>query len=95
MLREAWPVDLTETRVVIEFPPHASFHRDLAEEPKNAGLLRQVLHEVTGLHLVPTFALGAEEPGIEGENLAETPATEEDIVTLLKQTFDAREVGDD
>jgi DNA polymerase-3 subunit gamma/tau len=95
MLREAKPVELTGTRLVIEFPPWASFHRNLAEEPKNVHLLSEVLHEVTGRRLAPAFAIGegpAEEPGAEGE---EGPATEDDIVSLLKQTFDAREVSDE
>ncbi len=95
MLREAKPVELAGTRLVIEFPPWASFHRNLAEEPKNVHLLTEVLHEVTGRRLMPAFAIGegpAEEPGAEGE---EGPATEDDIVSLLKQTFDAREVSDE
>jgi DNA polymerase-3 subunit gamma/tau len=95
MLREAKPVELAGTRLVIEFPPWASFHRNLAEEPKNVQLLTEVLHEVTGRRLTPAFAIGegpAEEPGAEGE---EQPATEDDIVSLLKQTFDAREVSDE
>jgi DNA polymerase-3 subunit gamma/tau len=95
MLREARPVELAGARVVIEFPPHASFHRNLAEEPKNIHLLQEVLHEVTGLHLNPAFALGEGEPEADGEAAEEPPATEEDIVTLLKQTFDAREVGEE
>jgi DNA polymerase-3 subunit gamma/tau len=94
MLREAKPVELAGTRLVIEFPPWASFHRNLAEEPKNVHLLVEVLHEVTGRRLTPAFSIGegpAEEPGAEGEE----PATEDDIVSLLKQTFDAREVSDE
>jgi DNA polymerase-3 subunit gamma/tau len=95
MLREAKPVELAGNRLVIEFPPWASFHRNLAEEPKNVHLLTEVLHEVTGRRLTPAFSIGegpAEEPGTEGE---EGPATEDDIVSLLKQTFDAREVSDE
>jgi len=95
MLAEARPVELAGSRIVIEFPAHASFHRNLAEEPKNVHLLSEVLHEVTGVRLVPAFALAEgplEPPGAESE---EQPATEEDIVSLLKQTFDAREVSDE
>jgi DNA polymerase-3 subunit gamma/tau len=94
MLREARPVELAGARVVIEFPPSASFHRNLAEEPKNVHLLTDVLHEVTGRKLTPAFSVAegaddSEEPG------TEEPTTEEDIVTLLKQTFDAREDADE
>ncbi len=95
MLREARPVELTGHRIVIEFPAHASFHRNLAEEPKNVHLLEEVLYEVTGRRLTPAFALG--EPVAEADEPegGRSPASEEDIVTLLKQTFDAQEVGDE
>ncbi len=96
MLREAKPVELAGNRLVIEFPPAASFHRNLAEEPRNAGLLAEVLHEVTGRHLKLAFAVGAEPDAAEGEaGDAERPTTEEELVSLLKDTFDAREVREE
>jgi hypothetical protein len=76
---------------VIEFPPAASFHRNLAEEPKNATLLADVLYEVTGRRLTLAFAIGEGEPAAEDE---EGPVTEEQIISLMKSTFDAREVDD-
>ena len=48
MLTEARPVGLVEDTLTIEFPPTASFHRKLAEEPKNSTLLRDALYELTG-----------------------------------------------
>src|ERR671927_531717 len=51
MLAEARPVELADDELVLEFPPSASFHRQLAEEPKNATLLRDALYEVTGRRL--------------------------------------------
>jgi DNA polymerase-3 subunit gamma/tau len=95
MLGEARPVEVTGHRVVIEFPPSAAFHRSLAEEPKNAGLLAEVLHEVTGRRLTPAFAVGEAVPESTDEEGDDQPETEEDIVSLLKQTFDAREVSDE
>ncbi|HVY61861.1 MAG TPA: hypothetical protein VHF22_09420, partial [Planctomycetota bacterium] len=95
VLREARPVEVTGHRVVIEFPASAAFHRSLAEEPKNAGLLAEVLHEVTGRRLTPAFAVGADAPAAEADESENKPASEEDIVSLLKQTFDAREVSDE
>jgi DNA polymerase-3 subunit gamma/tau len=92
VLNEARPTELAGDRLVIEFPPAASFHRNLAEEPKNAGLLAEVLYEVTGRRLQPSFAVGegdAEEPESE-----EGPVSEEDIISLMKSTFDAREVDE-
>jgi hypothetical protein len=97
MLREASPVELAGNRLVIEFPPSSSFHRNLAEEPRNAGLLAEVLHEVTGRHLKLAFAVGAESPESEreGPEPDPEPATEEELVSLLKNTFDAREVREE
>lgn len=93
VLNDARPVELAGDRLVIEFPPHASFHRNLAEEPKNATLLAEVLEEVTGRRLAVAFAVGEGEAS--EEPVEEGPASEEQIVSLLKTTFDAREVRED
>jgi DNA polymerase III subunit gamma/tau len=93
VLHEAKPVELAGNRLVIEFPPAASFHRNLAEEPKNATLLADVLYEVTGHKLALAFAVGegqSEEPAADPEG----PASEEEIISLMKTTFDAREVDE-
>ena len=73
-----------------DHPAAASFHRQLAEEPKNATLLAEALYEVTGRKLALDFAVGengGDEPAEE-----EHPASEEEIVQLMKDTFDAHEV---
>jgi len=93
VLGEAKPIELSGNRLVIEFPPAASFHRNLAEEPKNATLLAEVLYEVTGHKLALAFAVG-EGDAEAGEAEAEEPANEEDIISLMKTTFDAREVDE-
>ena len=93
VLGEAQPVELVGDRLVIEFPAAASFHRNLAEDPKNSALLADVLHEITGRRLALAFAVG--EPGPEdGPAHEDTPATEEEIVSLIKNTFDARELDE-
>jgi DNA polymerase-3 subunit gamma/tau len=93
VLGEAKPVELSGNRLVIEFPPAASFHRNLAEEPKNATLLAEVLYEVTGHKLAVAFAVGEGE--IEADEAdGDAPASEEDIISLMKTTFDAREVDE-
>lgn len=94
MLHEARPVELAGSRLVVEFPPSASFHRNLAEEPRNAGLLAEVLHEVTGRRLTLAFAVGAEEPTETTGEPARQPASEEELFSLLKDTFQAREIAD-
>jgi DNA polymerase-3 subunit gamma/tau len=90
VLREAHPAGLAGDTLTLEFPRNASFHRQLAEEPKNATLLADALYEVTGRRLALAFELGAN--GGEAEPTDEEPAGEDDLVSLIKETFDAREV---
>jgi DNA polymerase III subunit gamma/tau len=94
MLAEARPAALEGDRLVLEFPAAASFHRGLAEDPKNASVLAAVLHEVTGRRLVVSFELGEGGPADEPE-AAEEPATEEEIIALVQTTFDTRKIGKD
>jgi DNA polymerase III subunit gamma/tau len=94
VLAEARPVALEGDRLVLEFPPAASFHRGLAEDPKNASVLAAVLHEVTGRRLAVAFELGEGPPAEEAE-AAEEPATEEEIIALVQTTFDTRKIGKD
>jgi len=93
VLTEARPTALEGGRLVLEFPPAASFHRGLAEEPKNAQILTAVLHEVTGRRLAVAFEVGEAPPEDAATEAEEEPATEEEIITLMKTTFDAREIG--
>src|SRR5204863_2632169 len=75
VLGEARPADLEGNTLTVEFPANASFHRQLAEEPKNATLLADALYEVTGRRLALAFAVGDEHEGEGGEGL-EGPAGE-------------------
>jgi DNA polymerase III subunit gamma/tau len=93
VLNEAKPIELSGDRLVIEFPPAASFHRNLAEEPKNAHLLADVLYEVTGRRLTLAFAIGEGEAEDDADE-EDAPVTEEEIISLMKSTFDAREVDE-
>src|SRR5438874_9216443 len=88
VLREAHPAVLADDTLTVEFPAAAAFHRQLAEEPKNATLLADALYEVTGRRLALDFAVG--ENGGEQPAEDEPPASEEEIVQLMKDTFDAR-----
>ena len=88
VFKEARPAGLADDVLELQFPPEADFHRKMAEEPKNATLLKEALYEVTGRKLAVAFALGEREEVDE----ADEPAGEEDIVELVKQTFDAREI---
>jgi DNA polymerase-3 subunit gamma/tau len=88
VLREAHPADLAGDTLTVEFPSSAAFHRQLAEEPKNATLLADALYEVTGRRLGLAFAEG-EARGEVAED--DEPAGEEKILELVKETLDARE----
>ncbi|MGH2933507.1 MAG: hypothetical protein ACRDL2_03205, partial [Gaiellaceae bacterium] len=88
VLGEARPAQLANDTLTVEFPATASFHRQLAEEPKNATLLADALYEVTGRRLALAFAVG--EGDAQVEELDE-PAGEDRIIELLKTDLDARE----
>src|SRR4051794_24789856 len=92
VLREAHPAGLDDDTLTVEFPSTASFHRQLAEEPKNATLLADALYEVTGRHLGLAFAEG-ERRAQEAED-DDDPAGEDKILELVKETLDARERED-
>jgi DNA polymerase III subunit gamma/tau len=89
VLREAHLTGLTGDTLTLEFPATAGFHRNLAEEPKNATLLADALYEVTGRRFALAFEVG--ENG-ETEPEEQRRLSEEELVEELKQTFDAREV---
>ena len=91
MLREAHPSELAGDMLTVEFPRSASFHRQLAEEPKNATLLADALYEVTGRKLSLAFEVGQNGGEADAEP-DDAPASEEEFVELMKETFDAREV---
>jgi len=91
LLVEARPVELRDDTVVIEFAPAAGFHKAQIEEPKNLTLVREALYEVTGRRLAVETSLGAPtEPAEHGDEPHEL--SEEDVISLLKDTFDAQEV---
>jgi DNA polymerase III subunit gamma/tau len=93
VLREAHPAGLDGDTLLVEFPASASFHRSLAEDPKNATLLQDALYEVTGRRLALAFAVG--ENAEEEEREEHGPPSEDELYELVKETFDARDVEGD
>jgi hypothetical protein len=85
-------VELAGARLVIEFPPAASFHRNLAEDPKNATLLVDAIREVTGRRLDLAFVVGEGSVDEEAGEHEREPESEEEFIALFKDRFDAREV---
>jgi DNA polymerase-3 subunit gamma/tau len=90
-LAEAHPASLAGDTLVLEFPQTAAFHLKLAEDPKNAALLRDALYEVTGRKLAVEFELGDTHHDHSDED---GPTSEEDVLELMKSTFDARELDE-
>ena len=90
-LAEAHPASLAGDTLTLEFPQTAAFHMKLAEDPKNSAMLRDALYEVTGRKLAVEFELG-ETGTARAEDAA--PTSEEDVLELMKSTFDARELDE-
>jgi len=90
MLAEAHPAALEGDALTLEFPPESGFHREKAEEPRSVEILSDALYEVTGRRLELRFATGARAEPEKRE--PDRPATEEEIVELMKTTFDAQEL---
>jgi DNA polymerase-3 subunit gamma/tau len=90
LLAEAHPSGLEGDVLTLQFPASASFLRTQAEDPKNTTFLQEALYAVTGRRLTVAYAVGPDRAPAAQEH--EPPATEEEIVELMKSTFDAREV---
>jgi len=90
LLVEARPVEISGDNLTIEFAPAAGFHRAQIEEPKNLAMLADALYAVTGRRLRIQTIIGAAPEPTEQEDPREL--SEEDVISLLKDTFDAREV---
>src|SRR5207248_9495962 len=90
-LAEAHPASLAGDTLTLEFPQTAAFHLKLAEDPKNAAMLKEALYEVTGRKLAVEFELGE---GGQHRSEDDAPASEEDVLELMKSTFDARELDE-
>jgi hypothetical protein len=92
LLAEARPAALEDDTLTLEFPVGADFHRLRASEPGNIGVLRDALYEVTGRRLTVVLETGeADDPGPADDE----PLSEEDVISLLKETLDAEEVEPD
>ncbi len=93
LLTEARPTDLAEDTLTLEFPAGSDFHRRQVAEPQNIGVLRDALYEVTGRKL--TVVLESREAGDDEETADDEPLGEENVLSLLKETFNAEEVKEE
>jgi DNA polymerase-3 subunit gamma/tau len=92
LLRDARPVALEDDTLTLEFPADASFHRRQAEDERNAGFLRDALYEVTSRRLSLHFTVG--DDGGEASEPDAEHVSEEDLLAMLKQELDAKEVDE-
>jgi DNA polymerase-3 subunit gamma/tau len=90
LLTEATPTGLADDTLTLEFPAGADFHRRQVAEPQNIGLLRDALYEVTGRKLTVVLESGDPEDVVAVRT--DDPLSEEDVLSLLKETFNAEEV---
>ena len=90
ILGAARPAGLAGDTLTLEFSSSSAFHRQRAEEPRNVALLEDALYEVTGRRLELVYATG-EAPDT-GDTEPEHPLSEDEIVELMKSTFDAQEL---
>jgi hypothetical protein len=91
LLTEAKPIGLSEDTLTVEFPPGNDFHRKQLDEPKNIGLLRDALYEVTGRKLTVVLEAGhAPESAVDEES--DEPLSEDAFISLLQDNLDAKEV---
>lgn len=91
LLVEAHPVGLDGDVLTVEFAPEADFHRAQIEDAKNLALLRDALYDVTGRRLQVVTAIGASVAAAP-RTLDNEPLSEDEMISLLKDTFDAREI---
>ena len=94
LLTEARPTELSGDTLTVEFPAGADFHRRQVAEPQNIGLLRDALYEVTGRKLAVVLESGEHGEAPEADEDDE-PLSEEGVISLLKETLDAREVEEE
>ena len=90
LLGEARPAALEAETLTLEFPASGDFHRRQADEPKAIAVIRDALYEVTGHRLGLTLTLGEPEDVDPAEE--ESPISEEALISMFKDRFDAHEV---
>jgi DNA polymerase III subunit gamma/tau len=91
----ARPVSLdTEEGLKVGFPAELRFNKRKAETPEKRELMADVIEDVLGERLRPTYVLLEDEPAAPAEEPASAGEIDHDaLVEKLKSEFDAEEVG--
>jgi len=90
LLAEATPSSLEGDTLTLAFPSGAAFHRSQFDEPRNVGLVRDALYEVTGRRLAVVTALADAVP--DADPADDGPIGERNLIALLESDLDATEV---
>jgi hypothetical protein len=91
----ARPVSLdAEEGLKVGFPAELTFNKRKAETPEKRELMADVIEDVLGERLRPTYVLLDDEPAAASEEAASEGKIDHDaMVEKLKSEFDAEEVG--
>jgi DNA polymerase III subunit gamma/tau len=92
----ARPVRLDEGALEVGFPAELTFNKRKAETPEKRELMADVIEDVLGERLRPTYVLLEGEDAAPAKEAKKAPADEIDhdaMVEKLKSEFDAEEVG--
>jgi hypothetical protein len=91
----ARPVSLDpEDGLKVGFPAELTFNKRKAETPEKRELMADVIEDVLGERLRPTYVLLDDEPAAPAEEAASADEIDHDaLVEKLKSEFDAEEVG--
>lgn len=89
LLEGATVVSLESNGITLAFSPASGFHRAQVDDQKNLQLIRDALFEVTGQRLTVTTV---ERDAQHDDGQPERPPSEDDVISLLKDTLNATEV---
>jgi DNA polymerase-3 subunit gamma/tau len=91
----ARPVSLDEEGLKVGFPAELTFNKRKAETPEKRELMADVIEDVLGERLRPTYVLLEDEPAAPAEESQDSDreVDHDALVEKLKSEFDAEEVG--
>jgi len=93
---EARPLGIDEERSVLRvgFPPSAKFNKKKAESPANVERMGEALNSIAGVRLRPVYEL-IDRPTEDAAPEVSAEISEDELVDLVKDSFDASEVVPD
>ena len=94
---EARPLGIDEERSMLRigFPGSAKFNKKKAEAPANVERMTEAVGAIVGTRMRPAYELIDEENQATADAEDSTDMSEDDLVDLIKDNFDASEVPPD